>query len=168
MKKREILNFIFIIYGIHIIVFALDSLARNLTDCSFYNHVKGTNYQFGIIILVLIIILIGLFLITKNHLLSKLLIKDDADRDIALSLKKDEVLHVAIIFICLYFILSYFPAVVNEISLLSSDIINSRTPIGLILPHQIISILLFILLVIGLIYSKKISFWLEKKISTRI
>jgi hypothetical protein len=162
MTKRDVISLALIIVGISIISNVLINVATRLImfPLEFYT----ANDSYWIFIIVLALILIGLFIILKAASISKIIVKQENNDKIEFSLTKTDTIQVSIIVLCLYFLVSLFPSTIDDISQLVSIIFQYRTNMNEFIPKHILSIVLYLIVIISLVKSRKVTMWIENKI----
>jgi len=116
------------------------------------------------VLILLIFLLSGYMLVRKSGQISKKILTDDDEQTLSVALNKSETMHVAIVILCLFFIVKLFPAFTNAIITIISTFIDDFLHFQEILPQQILSIVLYVSIFFILLKSKRFSAWLETKI----
>ena len=161
MKKRELLDLIIIVVGILTVVKAFVVLIEELIEKTFnYNYIKDSFWPFTF---TFVLMFLGFFLMLKPHIISKFIIKSGDNDKIELSLKRNDIIHVTIIVLCLYFSVSLLPDLLSQLNLIFFEIFDNKPIDFTFLPREIGLLILYFSIIFILIYSRKFSLWLEKK-----
>jgi len=165
MKKVEIIQLVLIVLGISVIINALVSLFEQI---ALYSKFSGENsieffwVAFGTVVLVLIFT-IGFLLIFTSAFLAKKVSMDEDTSDISISMSKNDLIHVSIIVLCLFFIIKLFPSFLSTVYLIIMAFVNDFTMFKDLFPQQVWVPILYLSIIIILINSHKFSNWLQSK-----
>ena len=162
MTKRDITTLTFIVLGISIVAGMLVQLSNNLMLKPPDSY--SSNDLLGILIIMLVLILFGGVLILKSGYISKIIFKDDNNSKIEFSLDKHETIQVSIVILCLYFLVSLFPSLIDSITGLISIFTDERSYFYQFIPKHISLIVLYLLILMSLFKSSKVSALIGKKI----
>jgi hypothetical protein len=165
MRKTEIIQLVFIVLGISIIINALASLFEQITIYAKFSGETSIEFSWiaiGAVVLILIF-LIGFLLIFKSGLLAKKISKDEDVTAVNLTMSKNDVIHIAIIILCLFFAIKLFPSFLSTIYLVIMAFVNDFSRFKDLFPQQIWALILYLLILIILFNSHKFSNWLQSK-----
>ena len=165
MRKNEIIQLALIILGTSIIVKVLISILDQIFLLfKFPNDIQGENFWIIIaIVVVLLILLFGIILIIKAKAFSKKILKEERNTESALIVNKNDVLHISIIILCLYFLVTLLPSFLNSIYSIGYSFINEFHTFKSMIPSQLGSISLYIIIVLVFLNSNRFSRWIGKR-----
>ncbi len=164
MKKTEIVQLTIVILAISIIVQSTRTLFQQLA----FSLRVGNNYQVDIVYLFILIfgsvLLFGIagFIFYKSEKISKFIIKED--KEINLSFDKDEIINLALVIMCLYFIIALFPSFFGSVQQLIFSFFDNYTYFKDIYPGQIWILIVYVSIFVILRNSKKVSSWLLRQL----
>ena len=166
MNKKEIIQLVLVILGISVIVKTLINFVEQINLYARFPEKHSVDFISIAIIVVsyLILILIGYLILNKSKTISEKIIRDEDDHNLGISLNKNDIVHISIIILSLYFIVWLFPSFMSSIYIIIYEFIDDYQHFKEILPNQLWSIIIYITIIIVLFNSKQFSILLMKKI----
>jgi hypothetical protein len=165
MKKIEIIQLVLIVLGISVIINALVTLFEQLT---IYSKVYGEpSFEFSLITIqaaiLIIIFIIGYILIFRSDFLAKKISKDENSTPVSISIRKDDVIHVSIMILCLFFMIKLLPSFLSTLYMVIMAFVNDFSMFKDLFPQQLWVPILYISIIIILINSNRFASWLQRK-----
>ena len=118
----------------------------------------------GIILILVLLTVIGFLIIFKSGVLAKKIVKADEEQGTNIALGKSEVLHLSIIVLCLYFLVTLFPSVFSAIYNVLFEFVDNYKKFREMLFQRIGIIIVYFFIILIITNSKRFSGWLEEKI----
>ncbi|MCF8369479.1 MAG: hypothetical protein K9G76_10590 [Bacteroidales bacterium] len=165
MKKTEIIQLTFIVLGILIIVRTILATGDQLSMMIKYWENPSSSFEWVIpfVIVFLVLLSMGYILIRNSRQFANRVIMDEEETG-KIVLQKSDIFQISLVILCLYFIVTLFPAFISTAFYLLVNFFNDFALFKEIWQQQIWTLLLYIFLFISLLYSRKFSIWLEKKL----
>ncbi len=166
MKKSEIIQLALIILGILIIIRTIETLAVNTTILFRFQDMDQpvAGLIIGIVVMIVLMVVTGLFIIKKSEYFSKKIIKDEKDVEQKVSLSRVEILTISIIILSLYLLITGFPLFLGSLFSLLTSFFNDFKLFKETLPGQTWNIVEYILTLLIFLYAKSVSVWIERKV----
>ena len=166
MKKTEIIQLALIVLGIGVIfrtfVYLIQQISVYIRLTSVYSI--GLMEIIGVIVSMGFLILIGYLIITRSEILARKIFKKDDVQNIDITLPKHDIIHIAIIIICLYFLISLFPSFLSALYTILFEFVDNYKKFKELLFQRVGTVIIYFVLLIILTNSKRFSIWLEEKI----
>lgn len=165
MKKSELFQLAFVILGISIIVNDLLSIAEQINFVSKFPKDDAANiFVFWGFLILFIVFLLGILLIIKSKYFSKLILSEKEDSEYDVTIVKQDLLHVSIVVLDIYFMIKFLPSVFGTIYSIFKAFIFNLNYIKPEIQHQFGILLMYSFLILVLFYSKPFTVWLQKKV----
>jgi hypothetical protein len=164
MNKSDIIHLALIILGITIIIRALLSIVEQIGFYSTFSEEISNDYNWLIIqaIGLAIVLIIGWYFIMRSSPLSKRLAKGNDQHQQQINMDKNEIIHVAVIILCLFFVVQLFGSFFNAVYSVIQGLFDRYS--GDHYPEHLWILILYFSLIFILIHSKKFSTWMIDKV----
>ncbi len=166
MKKTEIIQLALVVLGIGIIfrtfVYLIQQISVYIRLTSAY--AIGLMEILGVIFSMTILILLGYLIIARSEILANKIFKEENDQKIDIALSKSEIIHVSVIILCLYFLISLFPTFFSSMYIVLFEFVDNFKQFKELLFQRIGTLIIYFTIIVILTNSKRFSIWLDEKL----